>query len=83
MTTTSDTNTGVADVLGTPAYMSREQARGDGELDGIGPASDIFGLGEMLLCLLSGESPYQRGSGSFGGLILGVKRADFPLPSKF
>jgi serine/threonine-protein kinase len=47
------------DVLGTPAYMSPEQARGDTARHG--PASDIYALGAVLHCLLTGEPPY-RGS---------------------
>ncbi len=42
--------------LGTPAYMSPEQARGD--LDRIGPHSDIYALGATLFCLLTGRAPF-------------------------
>ncbi len=44
------------DILGTPAYMSPEQARGALALHG--PASDIYALGAVLYCLLSGQPPY-------------------------
>lgn len=44
------TNTGV--MLGTPAFMSPEQARGD--TNAIGPATDIWAVGAMLFKLLSG-----------------------------
>ncbi|MGZ6346982.1 MAG: protein kinase domain-containing protein [Anaerolineales bacterium] len=41
-------------IVGTPAYMSPEQAQGEG-IDG---RSDIYGLGVILFELLSGNQPY-------------------------
>ncbi|MBK9258685.1 MAG: SUMF1/EgtB/PvdO family nonheme iron enzyme [Polyangiaceae bacterium] len=45
------------DILGTPAYMSPEQARGALSLHG--PPSDVYSLGAVLYSLLSGRPPYE------------------------
>jgi tetratricopeptide (TPR) repeat protein len=44
-------------ILGTPSYMSPEQARGSP--DAIGPASDVFSLGCTLYALISGQPPFR------------------------
>ena len=49
--------TTAGDVLGTPAYMPPEQARG--ETAAIDRRSDVFGLGAMLCEILTGTPPYQ------------------------
>jgi serine/threonine-protein kinase len=47
-------------VLGTPAYMSPEQARG--EVEHLDQRCDVFGLGAMLCRILTGEPPFVGGS---------------------
>ncbi|MGI8981928.1 MAG: serine/threonine-protein kinase [Pirellulaceae bacterium] len=46
--------------LGTPSFMSPEQAQG--RLDLLGPASDIFSLGAILYEILTGQPPYAGGT---------------------
>lgn len=52
------TRTGV--VLGTPAYMPPEQARGSN----IDERADVYAVGAMLLHVLTGNAPKRTGSGS-------------------
>jgi serine/threonine-protein kinase len=57
------TETGLS--VGTPYYMSPEQATGDMD---VGPASDIYALGAVLYELLIGDPPY---TGSTAQAVLG------------
>ncbi len=48
------------DVMGTPAYMPPEQARG--ELDSLDARSDVYAIGAMLYHTLVGKPPFTRGN---------------------
>lgn len=47
-------HTRAGDILGTPAFMAPEQARGEAT----GPWTDIWALGALLYTALSGRAPY-------------------------
>ncbi|MFN0009260.1 MAG: tetratricopeptide repeat protein [Planctomycetota bacterium] len=77
--TSSPLETLEGDVVGTPAYMSPEQA--EGSLAQVGPCSDVYAVGAMLYHLLSGGTPYVRPGESVGGrAILERVRAGPPPP---
>jgi TolB-like protein len=66
------TQTGMS--VGTPAYMSPEQASGDKALDA---RSDIYSLGTVLYEMLAGEPPYTGPSAQ----VIIMKRFTEPVPS--
>ncbi len=52
----AESMTRTGDLLGTPAYMSPEQALGNRHLTG--PRTDVYALGAILHNLVSGEPPF-------------------------
>jgi formylglycine-generating enzyme required for sulfatase activity len=67
------------DIMGTPAYMSPEQARGD--LDAMGPTSDVYSVGAILYHLLSGHVPYNPPEKALNALtVWGLVQAGAPQP---
>jgi serine/threonine-protein kinase len=62
--------------LGTPAYMSPEQAAG--RIDTVGPASDVYSLGATLYCLLTGRAPFT--DQEMPELLRNVEHGEFPPP---
>ncbi len=62
--------------VGTPQFMSPEQA--SGRLDLLGPTSDVYSLGATLYCLLTGKVPFQ--DSDLGLVLRKVERAEFPRP---
>jgi WD40 repeat protein/tRNA A-37 threonylcarbamoyl transferase component Bud32 len=70
----SETLPGTA--LGTPAYMSPEQA--EGRLEQVGPKSDVYSLGATLYCLLTGNPPIDESD--VGAALRRVQRGEFPPP---
>lgn len=70
----SQTMMGVA--IGTPQFMSPEQAHG--KLNELGPASDVYSLGATLYCLLTGVAAFT--SRELSTVLKQVKGGTFPPP---
>jgi serine/threonine-protein kinase len=71
---TGETVPGTA--MGTPAYMSPEQA--EGRLDLLGPASDVYSLGATLYAVLTGCAPIDGGDAA--EVLRKVQRGEFTRP---
>jgi eukaryotic-like serine/threonine-protein kinase len=69
----SEQRTRVGDILGTPQYMSPEQAQGD-KLDG---RSDLFATGILLYQMLTGQRPFL--GDSLVALVVKIAKEE-PIP---
>jgi serine/threonine-protein kinase len=68
----------VGTMLGTPAYMSPEQWRGDANIDA---RSDIYASGVLLFHMLAGRRPFEGSNQS--AIMLAVLKGDFRPPSTY
>ena len=71
---TPDTNITGNAILGTPAYMSPEIARGDANIDG---RSDVYALGVLIYKVLCGELPYDADT----PMGMAMKHITDPVPN--
>lgn len=68
--------TSAGSLIGTPAYMSPEQARGD--IAAMGPQCDVYAAGVILYELLIGRPPFD---GPYVSLIAQILTSEPPAPS--
>jgi len=73
----AESNTTTGALLGSPAYMSPEQARG---ADDVGPPSDVFSLGVMLYQLVTGVLPFAGKEPVV--VISSILRGEFARPGR-
>ncbi|HET9590706.1 MAG TPA: serine/threonine-protein kinase [Anaerolineales bacterium] len=69
----SVTDAGPQEAMGTPAYISPEQARGEN----IDHRADIYGLGAILYEMLTGERPYAGDT----VISVAIQHVNDPIPS--
>lgn len=74
MAQSSSAFTGTGTMVGTPAYMSPEQAKGEKNIDG---RSDIYSLGVILFESLSGQLPFNADT-PMGAAVAHINQ---PVPS--
>ena len=67
--------TQLGSAVGTPQYMSPEQAAG--AVDRIGPQSDVYCLGSTLYHLLTGSVPHDAPAGE---ILVRIQSGEFPRP---
>ncbi len=63
--------------LGTPVYMSPEQA--DGDLKNMGPRSDVYSMGAVLYEMVTGKEPF---TGASIGQVLAKVISEEPVPPR-
>jgi hypothetical protein len=68
-----------AQIVGTPAYMSPEQASGDPS--GVDIRTDVYAMGVMLYETLTGEMPYDT-TGAMGKILTNITQVDPPAPTR-
>lgn len=76
LSSSSSASTQMGECLGTPAYMSPEQA--SGRLDLIKPPSDVYSIGATLYTLLTGKPAFT--SNTLVRLLQLVRDGEFPRP---
>ncbi len=70
--------TAIGDVIGTPAFMSPEQAMG--RVQDISQQTDVFGLGAVLYTILFGRPPYIGKNATETVLLASQVMVDYSVP---